>query len=106
MLYNFNGTLINVTDIVSVHSSKGQRADYPFVLTVTLRNGQQFAVSFRDEPGRNCEINRITQAFNTTVPNPVCRYEVEQIVSTYVNKVRNDLRVIKKQMKEDADNDR
>ena len=41
MLYNFNGTLLNVADIVTVTSSKGQRSEYPFVLTVAMRNGQQ-----------------------------------------------------------------
>ena len=48
MLYNFNGTLINTADIVTVSTSKGQRAEYPFVLTVAMRNGQQFAVSYRN----------------------------------------------------------
>ena len=28
MLYNFNGTLLNVADIVTVSTSKGQRAEY------------------------------------------------------------------------------
>ena len=37
MLYNFNGTLLNVADIVTVTSSKGQRSEYPFVLTVAMR---------------------------------------------------------------------
>lgn len=38
------------------------------------------------------------------VPTPVTRYEVEQIISTYTNKVRNDLRAIKRMLKEGAEN--
>lgn len=70
MLYNFNGTLINVADIVSVQSTKGQRSDYPFVLTVALKNGQQFAVSYATEPSRRAEVNRIAQAYERSVPTP------------------------------------
>lgn len=103
MLYNFNGTLINVADIVSVQSTRGQKQDYPFVLTVTLRNGQQFATAYRNEATRDREINSISQAYYKTIPAPVSRYEVEQVVSTYTNKIRNDLRVIKKLLKEGAE---
>lgn len=104
MLYNFNGTLINVADIVSVQSTNGQRSDYPFVLIVALKNGQQFAVSYATEPSRRAEVNRIAQAYERSVPTPVTRYEVEQIISTYTNKVRNDLRAIKRMLKEGAEN--
>ena len=44
------------------------------------------------------------QAYERSVPTPVTRYEVEQIISTYTNKVRNDLRAIKKMLKEGAEN--
>ena len=104
MIYNFNGTLINVADIVSVQSTKGQRSDYPFVLTVALKNGQQFAVSYATEPSRRAEVNRLAQAYERSVPPPVTRYEVEQIISTYTNKVKNDLRAIKRMLKEGAEN--
>lgn len=75
MLYNFNGTLINVADIVSVQSTKGQRSDYPFVLTVALKNGQQFAVSYATEPSRRAEVNRIAQLMRGQFlpPSPVMR---------------------------------
>ena len=104
MLYNFNGTLLNVADIVTVSTSKGQRADYPFVLTVTMRNGQQFAVSYHNEVGRTQEVNRIARAFDCSVVNPVTRYEVESVVEKYINRVRADLRPLKKFVKESAEN--
>lgn len=100
MLYNFNGVLLNVVDIVSVQPTRGQNHEYPFVLTVALRSGQQFAVSYRDEAARKREVNSIAQAYMKAVPAPVSRYEVEQIVSTYTAKIRNDLRTIKKLLKE------
>lgn len=70
MLYNFNGTLLNVADIVTVTSSKGQRSDYPFVLTVAMRNGQQFAVNYHNEIDRIREVNEIARAFDRSVVNP------------------------------------
>ena len=91
MLYNFNGTLLNVADIVTVSTSKGQRAEYPFVLTVAMRNGQQFAVSYHNEIDRS-------------VVNPVTRYEVESIVEKYIRRVRADFRPLKKFAKESAEN--
>lgn len=91
MLYNFNGTLLNVADIVTVTSSKGQRSEYPFVLTVAMRNGQQFAVSYRNEVDRS-------------VVSPVTHYEVESIVEKYIKKVRADLQPLKKFAKESAEN--
>ena len=69
MLYNFNGTLLNVADIVTVSTSKGQRAEYPFVLTVAMRNGQQFAVSYHNEIDRIREVNEpLTALWSTPLP--------------------------------------
>lgn len=109
MLYNFNGTLLNVADIVTVSTSKGQRAEYPFVLTVAMRNGQQFAVSYRNEVDRNevdriQEVNAIARAFDRSVVTPVTHYEVESIVEKYIKRVRADLRPLKKFTKESAEN--
>lgn len=104
MFYNFNGTLLNVTDIVTVSTGKGQRAEYPFVLTVAMRNGQQFAVSYRNEVDRIREINEIARAFDRSVVNPVTHYEVESIVEKYIKKVRADLQPLRKFVKESAEN--
>lgn len=100
MLYNFNGTLINVADIVYVSPTKGQRAEYPFMLTVALRNGQQFAVSYRDEASRRKETYDIARAFERSIPEPVSRYEIESIVQKFADKIRNDIRPIKKFVKD------
>ena len=59
---------------------------------------------YATEPSRRAEVNRIAQAYERSVPTPVTRYEVEQIISTYTNKVRNDLRAIKRMLKEGAEN--
>ena len=104
MLYNFNGTLLNVADIVTVTSSKGQRSEYPFVLTVAMRNGQQFAVSYRNEVDRIREIHEIARAFDSSVVSPVTHYEVESIVEKYIKKVRADLQPLKKFAKESGEN--
>lgn len=104
MLYNFNGTLLNVADIVTVTSSKGQRSEYPFVLTVAMRNGQQFSVCYHNEVDRTREVNAIARALDRSVVNPVTRYEVESIVEKYIKKVRADLQPLKKFVKESAEN--
>ena len=104
MLYNLNGTLLNAADIATVSTSQGQRVEYPFVLTVTMRNGQQFAVSYRNEVDRIRDVNRITRAFNCSVANPVTRDEVESIVEEYIRRVRADLQPLKKFAKESAEN--
>ena len=104
MLYNFNGTLLNVADIVTVTSGKGQRLEYPFVLTVSMRNGQQFAVSYTNEADRRREVNEIARAFDRSMVRPVTRYEVESIIEKYIKKVRTDLQPLKKFVKEKTEN--
>lgn len=105
MLYNFNGFLLNTNEIMSVQPTKGQKAEYPFVLTVTLRNGQQFSVSYKDETTRRRELHDIQQLVNRSMAEPVTRFEIETIVSRYTDKIRSDLRNIKKLMKEGEPNE-
>ena len=38
MLYRFNNNLINVTEISSVCSTKGSNRDYPYDLTVRMKD--------------------------------------------------------------------
>lgn len=104
MLYNFNGNLVNVADIVTVITSNGQNPTYPFVLTVTMRNGQHIAVNFRTDADRRREINQIARSFELSVETPVSRYELETIVEKYIKKVRADLQPLKKFAKENAEN--
>lgn len=68
------------------------------------RAAAALSISYATEPSRRAEVNRIAQAYERSVPTPVTRYEVEQIISTYTNKVRNDLRAIKRMLKEGAEN--
>ena len=56
MLYNFNGTLLNVADIVTVTSSKGQRSEYPFVLSSGRR---LYHYHTRTQTGRSKGLNTL-----------------------------------------------
>mgnify|MGYP007115460550 CR=1 FL=1 len=104
MLYNFNGNLVNVADIVTVTTSKSQNSEYPFILTVAMRNGQHFAVSYRTDADRRREINQIARSFELSVETPVSRYELETVVEKYIKKVRADIQPLKKLVKESAEN--
>lgn len=104
MLYNFNGNLVNVADIVTVTTSKGQNSEYPFTLTVAMRNGQHIAVCYRTDADRRREINQIARSFELSVETPVSRYELETVVEKYIKKVRADIQPLKKLVKESAEN--
>lgn len=100
MLYNFNGNYINVSEIALMKSGRGNNPKHPFELTVYLKNGQSVGVCYASEQTRNAEAQRIDNAFRRSVPEPVNRYEVETIVSSYIGKVRNDFRQLKKMIKD------
>lgn len=104
MLYRFNNNLINVAEISSVSSTRGNNRDYPYDLTVRMKDGTSLGVCYRTEEARNTELWNIQQAFRSTVPEPITRYEVNSLLNNYTDKIRRDLRVLRNMLREGVDN--
>lgn len=104
MLYRFNNNLINVTEISSVYSTKGSNRDYPYDLTVRMKDGHTIGVCYRTEEARNTELWNIQTAFRSAVAEPITRMEVDNLLNKYTEKIRRELRVIKNMLKGSVEN--
>jgi hypothetical protein len=82
MLYKFNANYINLAEIASLSCTASNDTEYPYTLTVFLKDGNKYGVRYTTEQARNAEAWNIMQAHNKTDPEPVSRYEVETIVSS------------------------
>ena len=102
MLYNFNGTCINVMEIRSLEQTNGNDPTHSFVLTVRLKDGSSYGVRYNTEEGRRREVYAIQDAVNTAFkrlyPNPLTHYDMEAMLEKEVKKIRTDIRAIKKQL--------
>lgn len=99
MMVNFNDNYLNAAEIIAVLTDNSGRADYPYKLTVKLRAGGEYSVIYTSMAALREERYRITEMANRACPEPVSRYEVEACVSSAVEKIRRDLREIKKLLK-------
>jgi hypothetical protein len=100
MLYKFNANYINLAEIASLSCTASNDTEYPYTLTVFLKDGNKYGVRYTTEQARNAEAWNIMQAHNKTDPEPVSRYEVETIVSSELEKVRRDFRRLREVIRE------
>ena len=100
MLYKFNRNYINVEDISSMSCETGTNEKYPYALRVYMKSGTDYGVAYTTEQARDEEARRIAQVHNQTCPKPVSQYEVEQIVSSQIERCRRDFRRLREQLQE------
>lgn len=96
MMYDFNGNYISVGEVISISKTDSPKPDFPFRLTVSLRNNQQFTVDYKDKMIRDQEAARIAQLHDNTCPAPINRYEMEDLFNKQTNKLLRYIREIKK----------
>jgi len=100
MLYRFNNNLVNVAEISSVCPSQGRNPQYPYDLTIRMKDGLSIGVCYKTEADRNREIGNIQRAFESSVPHPITYREIEDLLRQYTEKVKKDLRQLKALLKE------
>lgn len=102
MLYNFNGNLINLLEVVAVEVSASTNSQYPYLLTVKLKDNRSYGVCYATEAGRRQEMNRIqaeaNRAFRQLYPPSIERIELEAIVKREVQKLKPEIRILKKML--------
>ena len=96
MLYKIGENYVNVDEVESVLVGNSGDRSYPYALTVNLKSGKSFTRWFSSEQQRNTVANDIAQFHRQWHTEPVSRYELDTVVSHEVQKVRNDVRTIKK----------
>lgn len=96
MMVNFNDNYLNAAEIIAVLTAESGRDDYPYRLTVKLRDGSSYSVIYKTMAGLREDQYRLTEMHNRTCPEPVSRYEMENCISSAVEKIRRDFRGVKK----------
>ena len=96
MLYKIGENYVNVDEVESVLVGDSGDRSYPYSLTVNLKSGKSFTRWVSSEQKRNTVANDIAQFHRQWHTEPVNRYELDTVVSHEVQKVRNDVRTIKK----------
>ena len=96
MLYQIGQNYVNVDEVESVLVGDSGDRSYPYALTVNLKSGKSFTRWFSSEPQRNKVADDIARFHQQWHTEPVNRYELDTVVSHEVQKVRNDIRTIKK----------
>lgn len=96
MLYQIGQNYVNVDEVESVLVGDSGDRSYPYYLTVNLKSGKSFTRWFSSEPQRNKVADDIARFHQQWHTDPVNRYELDTVVSHEVQKVRNDVRTIKK----------
>ena len=104
MLYNLNGNLINIMEVVAVECSPSRDASYPYLLTVKMKSGNSYGVKYATEEGRRRELFSIrdeaNRAFRNMFPPPVTRDELRSIVKQEIQKSRTEIRTLKNLIEE------
>lgn len=96
MLYQIGQNYVNVDEVESVLVGDSGDRSYPYCLTVNLKSGKSFTRWLSSEPQRNKVADDIARFHQQWHTDPVNRYELDTVVSHEVQKVRNDVRTIKK----------
>lgn len=104
MLYNLNGNLINITDVVAVECSPSRDASYPYLLTVKTKSGNSYGVKFTTEEGRRREMMQIQDkanpVFRNMFPPSITPDEMRSIVKQELQKTRTEIRSLKNLVEE------
>lgn len=100
MLYKFNTIYINLAEIQTMELGDTGDSTYPYKLTVRMKDGTGTSVKYSTRYARDDEAAQIKRSHDLTLPDPVTRYEVENIVSNEVEKMRRDFRRLRESLKE------
>ncbi len=105
MTYNFNGNYINVLEIKAVNSSEGGDPDYPYVLTVCFKDGSTQGVKYKRKKDSEAEAKRIAFIMDECFERmaPMSDTQVKMILSAEIEKVRRDIRTVKRLLLEKED---
>ena len=99
MLYKLASSVyVNLSEIKSVSMPDSGRSDYPYRLTVEFKDGGAKSIDYKWKNSRDDDAAALS--YNQEKECPVSRFEVEQIVTREVDKMRRDFRRLRESLKE------
>lgn len=92
MLIRFGSWLINAEAIEAVMTI------FPNKVRVQMNSGRTYDLDCKDSTEQTREREKILREIELRFPPPVNRYELDTVVQKATDKIRSDLRVLRKQM--------
>lgn len=97
MLYNFNGTWINLAEIIAIETGDSGDPQYPFNLRVRLRIGDLvYGVKYPTKSARDKEADKISREaeryYLLHSPKPVTCEDMKYAIQRETDKIRRDIR--------------
>lgn len=93
VFHRFGSWLLNLDEVEAVMYVD---IDNKYILRIRMKTGKEYDLYCASPAARNQEREKIWQVMQNTHPAPVSRYEVEMVVQKATEKVRGDIRTLKK----------
>lgn len=90
MMIRFGSWLINVEEIEAVITIA------PNKVRVQMNSGRAYDLNCKDDAEQTREIEKILREIELHFPPPVNRYELDTVVQKATDKIRSDIRVLRK----------
>ena len=100
-MFKWSGMYINPGDVVSITTGTDSRQDYPFSMTVGLRNGREFKTNYAKASARDLDAGRLADCVGRIQPEPVTSYEMELIVNRLKDTIRRDIKNLRQELKKE-----
>lgn len=97
-MFKWSGFFINPEDVAAISTGTDSRETYAHHMTVHLRNGREFRMNYSSASARDADAQRLAQAVNKVRPDPVSRYEMENMIDRAKESIRRDVKALRKDL--------
>lgn len=87
---------INPEDVAAISTGSDGSNTHAHYMTVHLRTGKEFRVNYGTASARNADAQRLAQAVNKARPDPVSRYEMENMIDRAKESIRRDVKALRR----------
>ena len=105
-MFKWSGFYINPEDVAAISTGTDSRETYAHHMTVHLRNGRDFRVNYSSASARDADAQRLAQAVNKVRPDPVSRYEMENLIDRAKESIRRDVKALRRDITAERERER
>ena len=89
---------INPEEVAAISTGTDSSNSHPHYMTVHLRSGKEYRVNYSTISARDTDAHRLAQAVNRILPDPVSRYEMENLIDRARDALRRDIKALRKDL--------
>lgn len=89
---------INPGEVAAISMGSDGGNTHPHYMTVHLRTGKEYRVNYSTASARDTDAQRLAQAVNRLLPDPVSRYEMENLIDRAKESIRRDIKALRKDL--------